>query len=84
MTFTVFTKPGCTYCDRAKNLLNEKAIAFTMVTLDVGQDNPDEKDLMPLAEFKELFPTVKTLPHILENGIAVGGYRELAAKLSVR
>ncbi len=28
MTATVWTKPGCPFCDMAKNLLNEKGIAY--------------------------------------------------------
>jgi glutaredoxin len=81
MNYTIYSKPGCAYCDKAKALLTTKGLAYTELVLDVGQPNEAGNPLIPLSEFKAANPTVKTLPYILANTaegvVVVGGFTEL-------
>lgn len=79
---TVFSKPACSHCVSAKNLLNERGIVFEEVILDVGQEKAVGSTYIPIDEFKEKHPTVRTLPHIFDGNEVIGGFRELRAYLN--
>lgn len=64
----IFSKPDCTYCNQAKNLLNSKGYSFTEFV--IGQDVTRE-------EFMESFPNVKTVPYIIVGNNHIGGYKQL-------
>jgi glutaredoxin 3 len=63
-------KNPCPYCDRAKNLLDQKGIAFDIIDLT---DNLDE-----LQTWKDKTGW-KTVPMIFINDELVGGYTDLKA-----
>lgn len=71
--FTLYTKDNCTYCDQAKNLLQQKGLPFT--TLKLGADITREELLAKI-------PTARTMPQILKDGQAIGGYTELKQMLA--
>lgn len=79
--YTIYSKPGCPFCDKAKALLTLKNLPFEERVLDVGQPPKEGLTLHNLTEFKLANPTVKTLPHILLGDQVVGGYTELAKSL---
>lgn len=71
--YTVYTKDNCTYCDQAKSLLDSKGIPYTAVKLGEGISRD---------ELLALIPTARTMPQILKNGIAIGGFTELRNALA--
>ena len=69
MTITVYSKPACVYCDKAKALLTRLGYKYTekVVTKDIS-----------LPElFEELGKQVRTIPQITIAGKHIGGYNEL-------
>jgi glutaredoxin 3 len=66
----VYTKAICPYCDRAKQLLNEKNIPFE--TIDVGQDAEQLKIMMERTQRR-------TVPQIIINDQPIGGFDDLWA-----
>ena len=68
-TITVYSKPACVYCDKAKALLTRLGYKYTekVVTKDIS-----------LPElFEELGKQVRTIPQITIAGKHIGGYNEL-------
>lgn len=80
---TVFSKPACSFCVNAKNLLADRDISFNEVILDIGQEKAPDARYMPINEFKEKFPTVRTLPHIIDEDVVIGGFKELKRMLDI-
>ena len=72
MNIGVWTKPQCPYCDMAKQLLNQKGLEYTAVTL--GEDFPRD-------DVVAKFPTARTFPIIPIDNEYIGGYNELKRKL---
>ena len=71
MTITVYSKPSCVFCDKAKALLTRLGYEYTekVVTKDIS-----------LPElFEELGKQVRTIPQIVItiDGKHIGGYNEL-------
>lgn len=69
--FIVYSKLGCPSCVNAKNLITQRGDTYSenVIGVDVSRD-----------EFVEMFPTVKTVPYIIEQGNLdrnIGGYTEL-------
>ena len=77
MIFTVFSKPGCGYCEKAKDLLKSKNIDYSEVIIDVGQEKEDEKTYISLAEVRALIPGITSVPQIFKDGVNIGGFKEL-------
>lgn len=70
MKIVVFTKPGCSYCVKAKELLTQKG--FDYGEISVGPDGNISRD-----SFLSLYPDVKKLPLIKINDDIIGGYDNL-------
>lgn len=68
MTIIIYSKPNCSFCVKAKNLLTVKNLVFKEKVL--GKDFTKEQLL-------EVLPNVKTLPQIEIDGKHIGGYIEL-------
>lgn len=68
----IFTGYGCSYCDRAKAVLQERGLAFVERSVD---------DQTVLAEFRERLPRVKSIPQIFVDGEHIGGYEDLMLRL---
>lgn len=66
---TIYSKDNCIYCDKAKNLLNEKEINFREVKVDVN-------DRCVVDELQER-TGMKTFPQIFIGNQVLGGYTEL-------
>lgn len=67
--FVVYSKPGCPSCVNAKNLIEQRGDVYVENVLgrDISRD-----------EFVEMFPSVKTVPYIIEQDAgALGGYTDL-------
>lgn len=70
MNVEVYSKDGCSYCVRAKQLLNNKKISFTEFKL--GEDGVDRAYIQNKAG-----KPVSTVPQIFIDGNHIGGYTEL-------
>ena len=66
---TVYSKPSCTYCEKAKYLLKNLGLEYEekIVTKDLSIDEL----------YKALGKQVRTIPQIVMNGTHIGGYNEL-------
>ena len=69
MTVTVYSKPACQYCDKAKDLLERLGYKYTekVVTKDISLEE----------FFKELGKTVRTIPQIVIDDEHIGSFNEL-------
>lgn len=66
----LWSKYHCTYCDQAKALLTQRGIQFEERKIGDGYTKE---------ELLEVVPTARTVPQIIINGNAIGGYTELLA-----
>ena len=73
MNIAVYTKTGCPSCVKAKNLLNNRSMAYDEV--EIGKDITRE-------EFMGLFPGVMMVPFIIIDEVEVGGYEQLVEYIS--
>jgi len=69
VTVEVFSSPGCSYCDRAKALLESRGIAFLERDLSA--------DPKMVAELRRRLPRSKVIPQIFIDGEHIGGYEDL-------
>ena len=73
MKATVYSKPNCPFCDRAKMLLKNKGVEITEVSAVENREQLIE------AVTKETGAAPRTVPQIWLDGKYVGGYTELEA-----
>jgi glutaredoxin 3 len=63
MALVMYIKPGCPYCQKARDYYNENNIAFT--EYDAQNDKRRKKEML---DFSDGDPTV---PCIVENGVYI-------------
>ena len=68
MKFLIFTKYRCSYCDRAKTLIEQKG--FEYESINIEEDN----NLEILLEKNKY---ARTMPQIFINDKLIGGYTDL-------
>lgn len=77
--FDVYTKTGCPYCDKAKDLLKRKGYEYNEFT--VGSVGNSKDDIQLRINSLGLTVPVKTVPQIFFRADSkeqyVGGYTEL-------
>lgn len=66
----IYTKWGCPYCSRAKQLLESKGVSYEEYDITMG--GPKR------AEMVERAPGAATVPQIFIDGVSVGGSDDLA------
>ena len=64
MTFTIYSKQGCPYCEQIKTLFDLNDFKFVEYILDRDFDRQ---------EFHEKFETGATFPQVEMNGVSLGG-----------
>jgi glutaredoxin len=64
MNFTVYSKPGCPYCDKVKKVLKLANQSFVEYTLDVNFDK---------TQFYSEFGEGSTFPQIICDNKKLGG-----------
>ncbi len=67
----IYTKWGCPYCVAAKSLLDGKGVAYTEYDITMG--GPKR------AEMQERVPTARTVPQVLIDDKAYGGFDDISA-----
>ncbi|MAE55672.1 MAG: hypothetical protein CMK23_06725 [Porticoccaceae bacterium] len=69
---TVYSRPGCKWCESSKTLLELKGVEFNELMLDVD---------ITVDQLKTLVPGAKSVPQIMDDDIHIGGYKELTEYL---
>ena len=67
MHVEIYTRSGCVFCDKAKDLMNNKGIAYQEYKLDVD---------FTRAILSEKYSTAKTYPVMVVDGFYIGGFNE--------
>ena len=75
--FTIYSKPGCAYCERAKDLISSKNLPYVEQILDVGQEKQVGKNYYTVDQLKKLVPSARTVPQIFLNEELIGGFDAL-------
>lgn len=75
--YTIYSKPNCPFCDKAKNLLKMKGEEFEFLTL--GVDYSREDLIEKIQSNYGVIP--RTMPQIIKGDKYIGGYAELEALL---
>tara|TARA_R100001510_G_scaffold32624_1_gene29094 strand:- start:201 stop:479 length:279 start_codon:yes stop_codon:yes gene_type:complete len=70
MTITIYSKPNCVFCDKAKSMV--KNLGFEYEEKMFGKDfsTPDEL-------YEAVGKQVRTMPQIIIDDKHIGGYNEL-------
>jgi glutaredoxin 3 len=82
MQAEIYTKSNCSYCVKAKALLNSKGIEYKefIISAGINEHAPTSNQFYVSREYLlEKAPGAKTVPQIWLEGNYVGGYTELAA-----
>lgn len=69
---TIYGKPNCGFCTKAKNLVDSRMLKYEYVDVSLGSN---------LEMLKTLYPLAKSVPQIFIAGKHVGGYNEFTAYL---
>jgi glutathione-dependent peroxiredoxin len=69
---TVYSRPGCKWCETSKTLLELKGVEYNELMLDVD---------ITVEQLKQLVPGAKSVPQIMDDGTYIGGYKELTQYL---
>ena len=70
--YTIYSKPSCSYCLQAKQLLETKQLPFVYKELGTHYD---------LYELMTLAPNAKSFPQVFKDGTRIGGYSDLVEYL---
>lgn len=71
--FSIYTRDGCSFCEKAKKILNQNNLQYTEYS--IGKNILREEVL-------EKFPGVKMLPIVVGvDGTLLGGYEDLVVHL---
>lgn len=75
MKVTIYGREKCSWCSKAKNLVDK---LFQSQTIDSYEYIDYQKENMSAKDLSEIAGTqVKTVPIILVDGEYIGGYKEL-------
>lgn len=69
-SYTIFGRPGCGYCVRAKQLLEMKGLPFKYVDIHAEGITPADLE-------KTIGRPVRTVPQIFHGTDYIGGFTEL-------
>lgn len=73
MSYTVISRPNCSWCDKAADLLYEEGIEYDVVDI---YEEPWVRTLLLQTE-------LTTVPQVFDNnGFLIGGYEELAQHIN--
>lgn len=70
--FTIFGRPGCGFCTRAKQLCEIKNFEYKYV--DIWEENISKEDLA-----KTIGKPVETVPQVFHGETHIGGFDDLQA-----
>lgn len=68
----IYSKATCPYCDRAKQLLDNKKVKYTEIRVDTSKERYDEMMIRCRNE-------LRTVPQIYINDRLIGGFDDMLA-----
>ena len=71
--YTIYSKPNCSACLRAKRLLEMEELPFEYKQLGTHYS---------LDELMTLSPNAKSFPQVFKDGECIGGYHDLVESLN--
>ena len=70
--YTIYSKPNCSYCLQAKQLLEMEQLPFEYKQLGTHYS---------LDELMTLAPNAKSFPQVFKDGVLIGGFNNLVEYL---
>ena len=70
MTITIYSKPNCVFCDKAKTMFKKLVLTYEEKMFGKDFNSPDEL-------YKAVGKQVRTMPQIQIDGKLIGGYNQL-------
>ena len=70
--YTIYSKPNCSFCLQAKQLLEMEQLRFEYLQLGTHYN---------LDVLMEMFPNTRSFPMIVKDGKCIGGYNNLVEHL---
>ena len=70
--YTIYSKPNCSFCLQAKQLLEMEQLPFEYKNLGTHYS---------LDELMTLSPDAKSFPQVFKDGVLIGGFSDLAEYL---
>lgn len=80
--FTVYSKPDCGFCEKAKSLLEARQISYDEIIVANDKRTEDGKKYVTVDELRKLVPNVRSVPQIFRENEYIGGYDALRSMLS--
>jgi len=71
MNIVIYSKPNCSWCVKAKELMNKLHLKYDEKVLDVDFTKEQLRELKNMSDWERLF-----LPQIFVNGKCLGGYED--------
>ena len=71
--YTIYSKPNCSFCLQAKQLLEMEELPFEYLQLGTHYS---------LDELMTLAPHAKSFPQVFKDGECIGGYHDLVESLN--
>ena len=79
--YVIYSKPSCSYCEQAKELLKSKQLDFEENIIDVGQVKEEGKTYVTVNQLKQRVPSARTVPQIFFGDEHIGGFDALKLRL---
>ena len=73
LTYTVYSKKNCSFCDKAIMLLKDLNYHIVVKKID--------EDISYYSEMRDKAPTMRTMPVIFKDHQLIGGYHDLIDSL---
>ena len=70
MTITIYSKPNCVFCDKAKSMVKNLGFEYEEKMFGKDFNTPDEL-------YEAVGKQVRTMPQIKIDDILIGGYNQL-------
>ena len=70
MTITIYSKPNCIFCDKAKAMVKRLGLSYKEKMFGKDFNTPEEL-------YKAVGKQVRTMPQIQIDGKLIGGYNQL-------
>lgn len=77
MIITMYTQPGCTFCEQAKTLIKSKGHTVQELILNVGQKQEEGKTYVPVQQLKDRVPNARSVPQMFEGKTYIGDFAKL-------
>ncbi len=74
----IYTTTSCPFCQRAKDLLASRGLAYREIAVGAEEDSSEDGTRIDVQELVRLTGR-RTVPQVLVDGVAIGGYQELLA-----